>query len=213
MRRACMTKVTSAISRLVLLCLLLAFGVTASAQEYERISEYEQNLYGAKAHVTGDFETMRGVKRAWVQEAMRLKGRNYEFSLCGNSDGILKVTIPARLLFQQEDSLLSVQGDGILRPFLRLLRGDSQMASVIVSCHSDNNGSSRYLNAFTASRARCIQRWMEKQGVSKSDITCYGIGSNVPRTDNSNIAMRERNRRVTLYFIPNKRMLKEAKKN
>lgn len=208
-----MNRVAKVVVLSLLLCLAGVSNLSVSAQEYERISEYEQNLYGAKAYVTGDFETMRGVKRCWIQEAVRLKGRNYEFALCGNSDGILKVTIPARLLFQQEDSLLTVQGDGILRPFLRLLRGESQMASVIVACHSDNNGSPQYLSAFTSARARCIQRWMEKQGVSKSDISSFGIGCNAPRTDNSNIAMRERNRRITLYFVPNKRMLKEAKKN
>jgi len=191
---------------------LLLAPVSVEAQNYERLSEYEQNLYGSSAYVNGDYETMKTIRAYWQKETSKLKNRNYEFVLCGNAEGVLKVTIPSRLLYQQGDTLLSVQADAILRPFLHLVRGDEALATCIVSCHSDNNGSEKYLNNLTKSRASSIFRWMLKQGVPAPSLRYYGLGKRVHRVDNENIKNREMNRRVTIYFVPNKKMIKLAKK-
>lgn len=199
--------------RLSLILVLTLCALTgAGAQTYERLTEAEQNLFGKEVYVSGDYETMKAVHRYWTQESIRLKNRNYEFAQLGVNDGVLKVTVPSRLLFQQDDSLLTVQADGVLRPFLRLVRGDEALARVVVECHSDNNGSEKYLSHMTSGRARAIATWLRKQGVQPQQISSYGIGNKVSRTDNASMAARERNRRVTLYFVPNKRMLKMAKK-
>lgn len=207
-----MKKACSNVIRLYLSLALMLIASVGYAQTYERLSDYEQTLFGRKVFVSGDYETMKSVHRYWVQESIRLKGRNYEFAQLGVNDGVMKVTIPSRLLFAQEDSVLSLQADGMLRPFLRLIRGNEALATVVVTCHSDNNGSDNYLNQMSAGRARSLSTWLKKQGVAPTAVSTYGIGKKVPRTDNANMAARERNRRVTLYFVPNKRMLKLAKK-
>lgn len=195
-----------------ILCALLLSVMTAEAQNYERMSEYEQNLYGASAHVNGDYETMKSIRAYWVKECNKLKSRNCEFVLCGTSEAVLKVTIPARLLFVSGEATLSPQADAVLSPLLRFVSHDDAVASCIVSCHSDNNGSERYLSDFTKQRAYAVSSWMLKQGVNPNNVQYFGLGNKIYKTNNDNVKNRELNRRVTIYFVPNKKMLKMAKK-
>jgi outer membrane protein OmpA-like peptidoglycan-associated protein len=186
-----------------------------AAQRADRMSEYEQELYGASAHVTADYETTRNIRRYWEQEVLRLKhsGRSgYDFALVGSGESVLRITMPSDIIFVPGDSALATTSDSYLFPLVRLLRGDEAVASVIISCYSDNNGSERYLERMTAARASTVARWMTRQGVPAAQISHYGLAGRVPRTDNSTMRKREQNRRVTLYLVPNKRLLKMAKK-
>lgn len=193
--------------------LLMALSALLMAQQTEKLPEVEQRLYGSHIMVDGDFEAMKTIHRYWVQETLRLKAmRRFDFHTTGRQESVLKVTIPASYLFSQTDTLLSSQADGALRPFLHLLVGDNAVASVIVSCHSDNNGSDQYLNSHTAARARAVQRWFLKQRVPATEVVSYGLGSKSPRTKNTTLAQRAQNRRITLYFVPTKKMVKNAKK-
>lgn len=195
------------------LALLLA-PLAATAQSFERLSPYEEGLYGERVFVNGDYNTLRNVRTYWQRESVRLRHmRGCEFSLCGNGDAILRVTIPTRLLFAPNDTVLTAQADASLRPFLNLVRGDAPMASLVVTCHSDNNGSERYLDATTAARARSVERWMQRQGVRPARVCSYGAGHHCPRGGDATVASRERNRRMTLYFVPGKEMLKLARKD
>jgi outer membrane protein OmpA-like peptidoglycan-associated protein len=186
-----------------------------AAQRAERMSDYEQELYGASAHVTADYETTRNIRRYWEQEVLRLKhsGRSgYDFALVGSNESVLRITMPSDIIFVAGDSTLATTSDSYLFPLVRLLRGEAAVASVIIACYSDNNGSERYLDRMTTSRASTVARWMMRQGVPTSQISHYGLACRVPRTDNSTMRKREQNRRVTLYLVPNKHLLKMAKK-
>lgn len=194
---------------LSLVCLCLATAIFG--QSYERLSIFEENQFGRNIHVNGSFNALRQVRQYWNQECDRLKNDKYSISFCGNGEAVMKVTIPVRLLFQANDSALQAQADGMLRPFLRLLRGSDAKASLVIACHSDNNGSNRYLDEMTLVRAKEIQNWLNKQGVTAS-VHTYGIGNHAPLNKNSDMAEREQNRRVSLYFVPNKQMMKLAKK-
>ena len=64
----------------------------------------------------------------------------------------------------------------------------------------------------TLNRAYSVREWLQKQGVS-SKVLCYGMGNKVPLNENRNMEEREVNRRVALYLVPNRSMVKLAKKN
>ena len=193
--------------------LLLYPASVMQAQNFERMPDVESELYGEMAFVNGDYETMKAVRRYWVQTAQRLKtDRQLEFALTGSNEAVLKVTIPARLLYAQGDTVFISSAENHLRPLLRLIKGPEAVATVIVAAYSDNNGSENYLQKLSTSRANVVHRWMAKQGVGPADIHSYGFGNKVPRNKNANIRERERNRRVSLYFVPNKTMLRDAKK-
>ncbi len=182
------------------------------AQSYERLSDYEMNRYGKKMHVSGSFDAMRQVRSYWTKEFTRLKGyEQYEMTLCGNGESVMKITMPVNVLFQANDSVLSVQSIGLLRPLLRLLR-DEKKATMIVACYSDNNGSPRYLDGITQLRAQAVCDWMKEQGVKSRVISGFGMGNHVPLNQNQTMAERAANRRVTLYLVPTKSMMKLAKK-
>lgn len=194
---------------LSLVCLCLATSIFG--QSYERLSEYEEDLFGKSIHVSGSFDALKQVRQYWTNEYNRLNSDKCSMSLCGNGEAVLKVTIPVRLLFSANESSLQSQADGMLKPFLRLLRGGDAVASLVIACYSDNNGSSRYLDEMTLERANELHNWLLKQGVS-SKVRTFGLGNHVPLNANSNVAEREENRRVSFFLVPNKQMMKLAKK-
>lgn len=197
----------------VLLILFSGAPVALQAQGFERMSDIEADVYADKVFVSGDYETMKNVRRFWQKEVQRLHSmRQLEFVLTGSNDAVLKVTIPARALFNQNDTTLVSSAEGLLRPFLRLVRGDDAVASIVIASFTDNNGSESYLSKLSTGRSNALHRWFAKQGVGPADIRSFGFGNRVPRNQNANIRERERNRRVSLYFVPNKKMLKTAKK-
>lgn len=186
--------------------------VSASAQQYERLSSFEQQLFGEQIHLNSSFGAMQQIQQYWHSQYDRLKTDKYDMSQCGNGESVLKVTIPSKYLFEDNELSLQRQADGMLKPFLRFLRGKEALATVIIACYSDDNGSQNYLSAMTLSRAYSVRDWLQKQGVS-SKVVCYGIGNNVPLNENRNMEQREQNRRVSLYLVPNRSMMKLAKRN
>ncbi len=193
---------------------LLVFCLSASlfGQSYARLSDYEMERYGKELHVNGSFEAMKQVRSYWTKQFGRLKGyEQYEMTLCGNGESVLKITMPVSDLFQANDSVLSVQSIGLLRPLVRLLR-DERKATLVVACYSDNNGSVRYLDNLTQVRADAICDWMQGQGVKSRVTSGFGMGNHVPLNQNQSMAERAANRRVTLYLVPTKQMMKQAKR-
>lgn len=202
------------IGRLVaMFCILVLTAAPVHAQGFERLSDIESEAFAENAFVNGDYETMKNIRSYWQQEVQRLRSiRNLEFALTGGNEAVLKVTIPARLLFGQNDTLLISSAEGYLRPLLRLVRGDEAKANLIIASYSDNNGSENYLNRLSTGRAATLHRWFAKQSVGPANLHSFGFGNRVPRNGNASIKERERNRRVSLYFVPNKKMIKNAKK-
>ncbi|MDO4496854.1 MAG: OmpA family protein [Bacteroidales bacterium] len=188
-------------------------GTNACAQEFERMSAIEEKLYGEKAFVATDYDVMVSIKRFWYKESLRLRNRKYKFVLTGSNDCVLKVTMPASEVFSDNDTVLVASADAALRPFLKYLRGSDAIASVIVATYSDNNGSEHYLESMTEARSRNIETWMLQQGVAKANILAYGHGNKISLNGNETIKKRRQNRRVSLYLIPNKNMIKLAKKD
>lgn len=197
----------------LVLVLHLSVILQLRAQNFERMSDVESETYGAMAYVNGDYETMKAIRRYWSNEVQKLKSnRQLEFSLTGSNEAVLKVTIPARLLFAQGDTTLVNTAENQLRPLLRLIKGPEAVATVIIAGYSDNNGSESFLHKLSTSRAAAVHRWLAKQGVGPTFIHSFGFGNKVPRNQNANIRERERNRRVSLYFVPNKALMRDAKK-
>lgn len=212
MRRAWVNRLLSVLA-LIAVIHLSGAASKANAQNFERMSEVESEVYGAMAFVNGDYETMKAIRRFWVGEAQRLKSnRQLEFTLTGGNEAVLKVTIPARLLYAQGDTVFISSAESHLRPLLTLVKGPTAVATMIVAGYSDNNGSDNYLQRLSTSRANAVHRWFAKQGVGPADIHSFGFGNKVPRNQNANIRERERNRRISIYLVPNKAMLRDAKR-
>ena len=208
------------LSRIFLLAIVAwgAFSIEGHklcAQNLERLSRYEETLYGEKIFVNGDYRMMCDIRTYWsdmVVKKLESSARHYDFALTGNSDGVLRVSSPASVLFHACDTTLTGHADGYLYPFVKFLKESNSMATLIIACHTDNNGSPVYLERFSKSRASAIAAWFARQSVSRNQIACYGVADHAPLCDNESLKSREKNRRVTLYFVPNKNMLRLARK-
>lgn len=203
--------------QLSILCISMIAGLLwyapAQAQGFERLPDVEAEVYTDHIIVNADYETTKNIRSYWNKEVQRLRSnRNLEFALTGNNEAVLKVTIPARLLFYQNDTTFLQSAEGILRPFLRLVKGDEAVATLIIAAYTDNNGSNAYLQRLSTGRSNMLHRWFAKQSVGPTILRSFGFANRVPRNANASIKDRERNRRVSFYFVPNKKMIKNAKK-
>lgn len=200
-------------------CLLTAVlwlmsSVSVLAQSIVPMSDIEQSTFGEYAYVNADYETMRNIRRYWVQSTQQMRPiSGIDYKLTGSNDGVLKITMPASMLFHPGDSTLLNQADGYLRQVLKLIDPSEALVKVVIGCYSDNNGTDNYLTKLTRGRAYELHRWFARQGLGPQDVRSFGFANKVPLNNNSTMEERRLNRRVCIYLIPGKRMIRLAKKD
>ena len=84
--------------------------------------------------------------------------------------------------------------------------------NMIVTGNSDNTGKPEYIYNIAKRRAESVSEWLSANGIEQSSLSEFYFGDEVPLYDNDSMANRNRNRRITLYFVPNKDMIKKAKR-
>lgn len=124
---------------------------------------------------------------------------------------VLLVTIPARLLFAPNETLLNDKADGYLSPFKRYLK-QPDTYRVLLVMHTDNTGSDQYRDEITEERVESIFEWFEEQGCDTSFLFPYAMSDEMPIYDNNSQKNRDANRRLEIYLMPGKKMLEQAKK-
>lgn len=184
------------------------------AQSIVPLSDVEQSTFGEYAFINADYETMRNIRRYWVQQTKQMKQiKDVDFKLTGSNDGVLKITMPAAMLFHPGDSAMVAKADTYLRPIVKLINPKESLVKVVIACYSDNNGNDAYLKKLTRGRASQLHRWFARQGLGPGDLRSFGMANSVPLNKNSNMEERRINRRVSIYLIPGKRMIRLAKKD
>lgn len=187
---------------------------TSLAQSIVPLSDVENSTFGEFAFINADYETMRNIRRYWVQQTKQMKPvKDVDFKLTGSNDGVLKITMPASMLFQPGDSTMLTKADSYLRPIVKLIAPNESLVKVVLACYSDNNGNEAYLKSLTRGRASELHRWFARQGLGPGDLRSYGFANSVPLNKNSSMAERRANRRVCIFLIPGKRMIRLAKKD
>lgn len=187
---------------------------TSLAQSIVPLSDVESSTFGEFAFINADYETMRNIRRYWVQQTKQMKPvKDVEYKLTGSNDGVLKITMPASMLFHPGDSTMLTKADSHLRPIVKLIAPNESLVKVIVACYSDNNGNDTYLKRLTRGRASQLHRWFARQGLGPGDLRSYGFANSVPLNKNHSLEERRANRRVSIFLIPGKRMIRLAKKD
>ena len=122
------------------------------------------------------------------------------------------ITIPARSLFNQNETNLSEKGKDVLSPILKFL-ATKQLYKIVLAMHSDNTGNEIYTMDLTTKRVNSIFDWIGEKDKRKTDyVVPYALGNNDPIVDNNSIINRDRNRRLVIYLIPEKIMINQAKR-
>lgn len=124
---------------------------------------------------------------------------------------VLLVTIPARLLFSPNETLLNDKAAEYLAPFKRYLK-QPDTYRVLLVMHTDNTGSERYRDEITEERVESVYEWFEEQGSNTSYLFPYAMGDEMPIYDNDSQKNRDANRRLEVYLMPGKKMLEQAQK-
>lgn len=141
--------------------------------------------------------------------AVAFKRSNYEVEVMREGE-VIVVTLPASLLFEPNDTVLTTLGESQLKPFLRMIKNPGFYKLLLVM-HSDNTGSSEYTLNLTRQRVNAIFDWFEENG-SVDYVVPYALGETDPIVDNNSVESRKTNRRLEIFLIPEQTMLQQAKK-
>ena len=129
----------------------------------------------------------------------------------------VKVTFPSGLLFQTGQDVLSASARNDLATFARNLTSDMDL---YVYGYTDNQGwrgasASESMNknqVLSEQRANSVSSYLRSNGISSSQMKeIKGFGESNPVASNDSSAGREQNRRVEVYVMPSKEMIKNAK--
>ena len=126
-----------------------------------------------------------------------------------NDGQAIRVTFDSGILFATSSASLSAASQATLRKFAANLAEHSDTDLLIVG-HTDNTGSDRINNPLSYNRAASVRTFLLSQGVAETRMKVEGKGSAEPVADNSTVAGRRDNRRVEVYILPSKDMVKAA---
>ena len=126
-----------------------------------------------------------------------------------NDGQAIRVTFDSGILFATGSATLSSTSQATLRKFAANLSEHSDTDLMIIG-HTDNTGTDRVNNPLSYNRAASVRSFLAGQGVSSSRMKVEGKGSYEPVADNSTAAGRRENRRVEVYILPSKAMVKAA---
>lgn len=124
---------------------------------------------------------------------------------------VLLITIPARLLFAPNETLLNDKASEYLSPFKRYLRHPDTYRVLLVM-HTDNTGSDQYRDEITEERVESIFEYFDEQGFDTSFLFPYAMSDEMPIYENDSQKNRDANRRLEIYLMPGTKMLEQAKK-
>ena len=126
-----------------------------------------------------------------------------------NDGQAIRVTFDSGILFATSSASLSAASQATLQKFAANLKENSDTDLLIVG-HTDNTGSDRINNPLSYNRAASVRTFLLSQGVAETRMKVEGKGSTEPVADNSTVAGRRDNRRVEVYILPSKDMVKAA---
>ena len=141
--------------------------------------------------------------------AVAFKKSNYDVEIMRDNE-VIVVTIPASVLFEPNDTVLTQLGATRLEPFLRMIKNPGFYKLLLVM-HSDNTGSPEYTLNLTRQRVNTIFDWFDENG-SVDYVVPYALGETDPLVDNNSVENRKQNRRLEIYLVPEKTMIQQAKK-
>ena len=160
-------------------------------------------------------------------QAKKLINSKYNAETFRNGEVVI-VTIPASDLFYPNETALKPTAGKVLRKFVEFLNV-RDFYRMILAMHSDNTGSEEYTENLTSMRVVAVLEWFKKEVTKNKDgvyqntpesqakadyIIPYAMGASdpLPDTPNNSVDNREKNRRLEIYLVPGKQMIKKASK-
>ena len=125
---------------------------------------------------------------------------------------VLLVTIPAKLLFDPNETLLNAKADDYLEPFKAYMKSPDEYRVLLVM-HTDNTGSETYREEIAGERVESVFEWFEQQsGLDTSYVFTYNFADEMPLVENDTQQNRDKNRRLEVYLMPGQKWIDRLKK-
>ncbi|MFH1368549.1 MAG: OmpA family protein [Elusimicrobiota bacterium] len=112
----------------------------------------------------------------------------------------LLVSLTSRVLFDSGKSRLKTSANKALEEVVKILNAYPEN-QISIEGHTDNTGGARYNQRLSEERAKSVEDYLVKKGVSRERITSMGHGKEKPAATNSTAAGREANRRVEVIIL------------
>lgn len=150
------------------------------------------------------------IQRHMGNNANQFARHNLEVAMHRKNE-VYSIIIPCDTLFKANDDELRVHAPYYLNAFKELLRKPTSY-KILVVVYSDNTGSEKYCDELTEKRANVIADYFDElAGDIETNIIPYGMGSEEPRSANTSVKNRRRNRRVEIYVVPEENVIKRAR--
>ncbi len=111
--------------------------------------------------------------------------------------GNIDLVMPGNVTFANDDATINPAFYANLNQLARTMMNYNQ-TTIVVSGHTDSNGSDAYNLNLSQRRALSVKNYLVGQGVPASRIQTLGYGESSPIADNSTEYGRSQNRRVEL---------------
>ena len=156
-----------------------------------------------------------GNQRAKIREyqqiqAKKLLSSGQSIETTRNGEVII-ATIAANDLFLPNDTTLRSTAAKALRPYMEYLK-EPDMYRMLLLMHSDNTGSEAYTNHLTMVRVSAVFGWIKDNAACSDYVIPYAMGADdpLPNTPNNSVDNREKNRRLEIYLVPGKAMIRKS---
>lgn len=150
------------------------------------------------------------IQRHMGNNANQFARHNLEVAMHRKNE-VYSIIIPCDTLFKPNDDELRTHAPYYLNAFKELLHKPTSY-KILVVVYSDNTGSEQYCDDLTERRANAIADYFDElAGDVKTNITPYGMGAEEPRSANTSVKNRRRNRRVEIYVVPEDNVIKRAR--
>lgn len=111
----------------------------------------------------------------------------------------LKLTLPADVLFDTDQSTLKPRYQGVLEETAALIRARRPLRVRVIG-HTDSRASLAYNQALSERRAQAVAGFLARHGISPAIIQTRGQGETQARASNDSASGRQLNRRVEIVL-------------
>ena len=128
----------------------------------------------------------------------QLRGSGVSVERVGDN---INLIMPGNITFSSGRAAIASDFYDVLNSVVVVLK-EYDSTLVVVSGHTDSDGSEGFNQALSEQRARSVSNYLQSQGINSVRLDAVGFGESQPVATNSTAAGKELNRRVEITLLP-----------
>jgi outer membrane protein OmpA-like peptidoglycan-associated protein len=123
----------------------------------------------------------------------------------------IRITFDSGILFDVDSHQLKAQAEENIRELTKVLQKYDD-TNILIEGHTDNTGPDDYNQKLSEERADAVADFAKSLGVAGNRMMIKGYGEKQPLEDNATESGRDKNRRVEIGIMADKKLKKAAKR-